>query len=165
MLRRALFIALLTLAYVAVASAQYRDTSPAGDTEGYLRGQSPIGLKVFRGLIDPSRMQMTHSVSFGYWSAGGQGGTDALYMNHMQYQIARPLWISTHLGYEFQPSGPAEWNPGTRNGDIVGGLDVNWQPTSNSLFRLSLYRGLYSRPYYGEYGWTPYDYRPHVGRP
>ena len=161
----ALLATILVFLCMGGAGAQYRSTSPGGDTGEYLRNRTDLGLKPFRGLLDPSRMHMSHTVQFGYVSAGNQSGSQGLYMNRLDYQISRPLWLTTYLGYQFQPSGPAEWNPANRGTDFVGGADLNWRPTTNSLFRLSVYQGMYPNSYYGDYGWRSHGYGSYLGRP
>jgi hypothetical protein len=162
---RMLLMGLAVLCLVGLSSAQYRNTSPAGDPGTYFRNESKIGLNSLRGLLDPNRVHMSNSMSFGYASIGGRGFTQGLYMNHMQYQISQPLSVTTHLGYQFQPSGPAAFNPGLHNGNFVGGADLNWRPTQNTDFRLSVYRGMYSPSPYSYYGWSPYDYNPYFVHP
>jgi hypothetical protein len=150
----------LILILTAASFAQYRNEQPGGDPTNVLRGQSSLGLNSFRGLLDPSRMHMSHSIEFGMATVGGRSLSQGLYMNRIDYQISKPLSITTNLGYRFTPSGPAEWNPGVKNGDIVGGANLNWQPTPNMLFRIAAYRGYDPNPYYG-YGWNrwePYHY-------
>lgn len=156
---------LVSLSFPAVA--QYRNTSPGGDTGDYLRSGPTLRMDGFRGLLDPSRMHMSHSVSMGYASYGGRGVSQGLYMNRVDYRISDPLSLTTHLGYRFQPSGPAEWNPAANGTDFVGGADLNWRASRNSLFRLSVYRGMLPDSYSRDYGWGPYDYsyRPSLVRP
>jgi len=161
----ALVVGLLILALTGIASAQYRNQNPVGDSEEYFRNPSNIGLNSLRGLLDPSRMRMSHSMSMGYFSGGGVSATRGLYMNTIDYQISRPLSLRTHLGYQFQPSGPAEWNPANNGNQFVGGADLNWRPTNNSAFRLSFYRGMLPESYYSPYGWESYGYRSMFDRP
>lgn len=157
---------LVLILWAGVVCAQYRNTPPAGDPGEYLRGQSGIGLKSLRGLLDPSRMHMSHSVSFGYASVDGRSVSQGLYLNRLDYQIAKPLWLTTHVGYHFQPSGPAEWNPANNGTQLVGGAELNWQPSPVTSLRLSFSRGLYPQSrYYDDYYWGPYDYRAHLDRP
>jgi hypothetical protein len=113
-----------------------------------------------RGLIDPSRMHMSQSVSMGYMSGSGVSASRGLYMNQIDYDISRKLSLTTHLGYQFQPSGPEEWNPAKNGNSFVGGADINWRPSSNSLFSLSVYRNMSPYGGYGRsngYGWDPYN--------
>jgi hypothetical protein len=157
--------ALFLLASLSIA--QYRNQDPAGDPEQYFRSPARLGLNNLHGLLDPSRMHMSHSLSMGYFSGSGISASRGLYMNRIDYQISRPLSVTTHLGYQFQPSGPAELNPALNGNQFVGGADLNWRPTSNSVFRLSVSRGLYPESYYGPYGygWNTYGYRSIFDRP
>ena len=86
-------------------------------------------------------------------------------MNTLEYQISRPLSKTTHLGYQLQPSGPAEWNPSNNGTQFVGGADLNWRPTNNSAFRLSVYRNMAPDYYYSPLGWDPYGYHSQFDRP
>jgi len=167
---RILVTGLVVLCLVSLSFAQYRDAPPSSDVSQYLRsGTSALGLKAIRGLFDPARMHMSQSFSFGYASAGGHGVSQGLYMNNIDYQISRPLMLTTHLGYVFQPSSSPQWNTGLsnglNNGNFVGGADLNWRPWSNTNFRFSVYRGMTSDPYYSDYGSGWYGYRPYFDRP
>jgi hypothetical protein len=163
---RKLLVIVLVLVCATASFAQFRNTSPVGSTQDYLRGNSILNLKGFRGILDPSRMHMSNSLSMGYYNMGGTSVSRGLYMNTIDYQISRPLSITTHLGYQFQPSGPAEWNPANNGTQFVGGADLNWRPTENSLFRFSVYRGIQPEgSSYYDYGWGPYGYRPLDLRP
>ena len=159
-------VGLLLLAMAAASFAQYRSERPNGDpTKCFSRATVPGPVQLPR----PFRSVADAHVAFGGIRDGDHGGrslSQGLYMNRIDYQISKPLSVTTHLGYRFTPSGPAEWNPGVKNGDFVGGADLNWRPTSNTLFRISAYRGYNPNPYYGMYGWEPYDYdRSYFGRP
>jgi hypothetical protein len=152
--------------------AQFRNQPTGGRTSEYLRDhEQNLGLNSIRGLLDPSRMHMSHEVSFGYANGGGTSVSRGLYMNHLDYQISRPLLLTTHLGYQFQPSGPEEWNPARTGNDFVGGADLTWMPSNNSILRLSVYKGLtpynswstpWSTPWYNQYGYSPWAF---PGRP
>jgi hypothetical protein len=143
------------------ASAQYRAQSPQGDTGDYLRGyQSLSGISGLRGLFDPKRMKMSNSLSMGYYNSGSTSASRGLYMNRLDYQISQKLSATTHLGYQFQPSGPEAWNPATNGNSFVGGADLNYSPSRNSLFRLSVYRNMEPHRGYGPLGWNDYGYSP-----
>ena len=165
MRHRIVLMGIVAFLCVFTAMAQFRNTSPAGDPQSYLHSQPGTGISGLRGILDPSRMHMSHSFSFGYASSGGRGGTQGLYMNRMEYQIAKPLLLTTHLGYRFQPSGPAEWNPKLNGTDFVGGADLSWRPTTSTSFHFSFYRNMSPGYYNSGFGWGAYDYSPYFGRP
>ncbi|MBL0060254.1 MAG: TonB-dependent receptor [bacterium] len=155
---RSVATALLLVGLMALsATAQFRTQPTSGSTSEYLRNhEQGLGLNGVKGLLDPSRMHMSHSVSMGYVNGGGTSMSRGLYMNRIDYQISNPLTLTTHLGYQFQPSGPAEWNPARTGNDFVGAADLTWRPSNNSLFRLSVAKGM--SPYYGGLGYSGYGY-------
>ncbi len=151
-------IAAAILASASSSRAQFRTQQNGSATSEYLRDHAQeqgLSLNAVKGLLDPSRMKMSHSMSFGYANMGGTGVSRGLYMNRIDYQLARPLMLTTHLGYQFQPSGPAEWNPAATGNDFVGAADLTWQPSNNSLFRLSVARGMAPT---NSWGYSPYGY-------
>jgi hypothetical protein len=162
---RVIMAGLLLLGAVGISSAQYRNQNPSGDPEQYFRNPAAFGIQNLRGLLDPTRMHMSNSLSMGYVSGNGVSASRGLYMNTLDYQISRPLSVTTHLGYQFQPRGPAEMNPANNGSQFVGGADLNWRPTNNSVFRLSLYRNMAPQNYYSPYGWDSYGFRPLSDRP
>ena len=167
MWRNFLISTLCVICFAALGYGQYRDSRCSTESTGdYLRGNSNLGMSSFRGLFDPSRMHMSNSMSMGYYSGGGVSASRGLYLNTIDYQISRPLSITTHLGYQFQPSGPAEWNPAKNGDQFVGGADLNWQPTNNANLRFSVYRNMMPESgHAGYYGWDPYGYRGFGFRP
>lgn len=159
------YVVLLCMLGSTLAFGQFRGNTPSGDTGNYLRGYQSSGLGGLRGILDPTRMKMSHSFSMGYVSAGGQSASQGMYMNRLDYQISQKLSATTHLGYQFQPSGPAEWNPATNGNSFVGGADLNYSPTRNSLFRLSVYKNMDPYRSYGPLGWNQYSSSADYFRP
>lgn len=162
---RTLVMGMAVLVMAGISLAQYRNQNPTGDPEQYFHSPQRLGLMTFRGLLDPNRMHMSHYVSMGYMNGAGVSASRGLYMNTIDYQISRPLSVTTHLGYQFQPNGPAEWNPANYGNQFVGGADLNWRPTNNTALRLSFYRGLLPDTYSSPYGWDSYGYRSIFDRP
>ena len=159
----ALFLVGLALLLASDMSlAQYRSSYQGQGTSEYLRtSSSSIGLSSMRSLLDPSRMHMSHSVSFATVTSGGRSASEGLYLNRLDYQLSSKLWATTHLGYRYRPGAASEWNPAGNSGDFVGGVDLNWSPSANSNFRLSVSRGLNSY----DTGLFPYGYGFFPGRP
>lgn len=154
---RPVWTAIFLVGFTTLAvTAQYRTQPVSGSTSEYLRShEQGLGLNAVKGLLDPSRLHMSHSVSMGYVNGGGTSMSRGLYMNRIDYQISNPLTLTTHLGYQFQPSGPAEWNPARTGNDFIGAADLTWKPSNNSLLRLSIAKGM--APYRG-YGYPGYGY-------
>lgn len=167
-MRRVLLILLVFSASISIAFAQFRNANDRTDTGDYLRSYQPLGIPLKSiSLLDPSRLHMSHSFQMGYYSMGGISGSRGLYMNSLTYDVSRPLSVTTHLGIQFQPSGPAEWNPANYGNQFVGGAELNWRPARNFLVHVEAFRGIvpdYSG--FGYYGWRggqgifPYRLRP-----
>ena len=163
-MRRFLLTSLLVVTIVSIAAAQFRREEGQGDTGSYLRSYRPLGIPVNGiSLLDPSRLHMSNSVQMGYFSGNGISASRGMYMNTLTYELSRPLSVTTHLGIQFQPSGPAEWNPANYGNQFVGGAELNWHPARNMFFHLAAFRGIV--PNYGgfgNYGWggqSVYPYR------
>jgi hypothetical protein len=167
-MRRFQLLLIAVLAMVSVASAQYRQNSNQDDMGNYLRSGKQLGLPLssVTSLLDPTRMHMSHSIQMGYYSGGGVSASRGLYMNTMTYDISKPLSVTTHLGIQYQPSGPAEWNPASYGNQFIGGAEINWQPAGNLFLHLGAYRGFvpdYSG--FGSYGWGRWSTYPYGTRP
>ena len=164
-MNRFIAAAMMLLMVASGSFAQFRNATPQGDTESYLRGYQSSGISGLRSLLDPSRMRMSHSFSMGYMSSGGTSASRGMYMNRLDYQVSNKLSATTYLGYQFQPSGPQEWNPATNGNSFVGGADLNYSPTRNSLFRLSVYKNMAPDRGYGPLGLSGYGYAPYGASP
>ncbi|MFH1009890.1 MAG: hypothetical protein V1784_01485 [bacterium] len=158
---------LLVLAMSCALFAQFRQEQNQDDVGSYLHSRRSLGIPLNAvSLLDPSRMHMSHSMQMGYFSSGSQSGSYGMYLNSMTYEISKPLSVRTHLGFQFQPHGPAEWNPANYGNQFVGGAELNWQPARNFYFHLGAFRGI--APDYGgfgSYGWGRWGMVPYGPRP
>ncbi len=164
---RILLFLVLLLSVTCVSLAQFREDSNQGDVSDYLHSHRSLGISAAAvSLLDPSRLHMSHSMQMGLYSGGATSGSYGMYMNNLTYAVSKALSVDTHLGFQFQPYGPAEWNPATYGSQFVGGAELNWHPASNFYFHLGAFRGIvpdYSG--FGSYGWGrwgtyPYGHRP-----
>ena len=100
-------------------------------------------------LLDPSRLTMTHSVSMSYFSMGGRGLSQALYLNTMQYQFSNPLSLSVQWGIQNYPYNSfSKDNPAFQNGFFLSGAELKYQPSNKFevRFQYSQMPGMYN-PY------------------
>lgn len=136
-----------------IASAQLRSQDPdkvnfpTALRQGY--GQSG-GLLSFFGL-DPDRFSMTHSYSLAFMNVGGQGLSQGVYLNTMQYQVSDPLTVSVQWGVTHSPL-PSQGAPDVLNsGFFVSGASVDYKPSKNFHvgIQYSSYpmQGRYRNPY------------------
>ena len=55
------------------------------------------------GILDPSKLNMSHSISMSYTNFGGQGIVMNTYMNTINYQFNEKLMLTTNLGVMGSP--------------------------------------------------------------
>jgi hypothetical protein len=126
-----------------------------------LKDQQPVQKSSF-SLFDPSRLKMSQSYTFGYYSGGGRSGSLGYYLNSIEYRISDPLKVRVDLGFLHNPSALVSRNSSVSNsGAFVPGFSLDWMPASNFHFRLD-YRQIpmynYGRynGYFGPGYWEDY---------
>jgi hypothetical protein len=166
MYRNLLFLVLFLVAS-CVALAQFREDSNQADISDYLHSNHSLGIPAEAvSLLDPSRLHMSHSMQMGFYSGGSTSGSYGMYMNNISYEVSKSLYVGTHLGFQFQPYGPAEWNPANNGSQFVGGAELNWHPASNWYLHLGAFRGIAPDYYgFGSYGWGRWGMYPYGHRP
>ncbi len=81
--------------------------------------------------FDPQRLKLASTVSFG---TGFGGGTDGLGITSLTYQFRAPITMSVNVGTAFGPNAARSQNP-----FFLEGLNVTWQPSRNTLFRVEMH--------------------------
>ena len=100
---------------------------------------------LFLGFIDFSKISMNHHFSMNYMTMGKGGMMVNTYMNTINYQISKPLFLRLNLGLMNSPYNSFN-NPTLNNTKFIGGAELFYRPTENSLIKL----GIDVRPgYYG----------------
>ncbi len=89
------------------------------------------------GLLDPAKLDMSHSISFGYSSAAARygDGYSGLYQNRLNYKIADPLDLTITLGYAF--ASPYDQGELSQKERIIPGFALRYQPSDNLLMQIS----------------------------
>jgi hypothetical protein len=91
-----------------------------------------FGLSIF----DPSRFSMTHSLSMSYFSIGGKGISQSVYLNTMMYQIASPLLLKVQWGIQnFPYNSLAKNSPAFQNGFFFSGAQLTYKPSDKFEMR------------------------------
>ncbi len=127
-------------------------------TTGWAAGQYVDREPTLSGILKtPEPLQWDHSFSVSAASSTFGFSSQSLYMSHLTWQLAAPLQLKLDLGLA-----QTNW-PGGMAGEssprFVGGGELSWRPTDNTLFRFSLYRGPLTRSgWYHSPGFIPYDY-------
>ncbi len=153
-------LAVLLIAGFAFADGPYREQSITS-TSDFLR--QPQIESPFTGLLDPSRLTMTHQFGMNYSSYGGSGYTQGYYLNSLRYQFNAPVAVTLRLGVTNNPfvqssNGPGEGGLASmmQNAEFFGGADIDWQPRENVYFRFSIDK-LPPGMYYGNSYYNPAD--------
>lgn len=144
-------IAILFLMLPESSSAQFRKDAGNPNISGIL---NVPGTDVLFGLIDPSRLNMHHSVNMSYGSFGSNGMMLSTYMNFMDYQVTDKLMIRTNLGVMTSPYNTMGDNFYLNKPRFVGGAQLEYKMSENS----SVFFSIQSQPYY-HYS----NYRPGLG--
>ena len=119
------------------------------------------------GLLDPSRLSINHSLSFGM--GGSQVSnlkSQSMYTTMIQYQFNTPLTLNLNLGLPIHSTFSASQN---LTGDNIQNLDyfknipidasLSWQPHENFMMRFSVMRrpdGFGSGMLYDSFRGLPY---------
>ena len=108
------------------------------------------------GLIDPSRLDVSHTVSVGGAFGGGQSLMQSLYAANFAYRLSDPLTLNFTVGMQnlkYNSPGMGDYT------SPLGGVSLDYRPSKNFRFIASFQRGPYcgyalnSAPfnYYGGY--------------
>lgn len=94
-----------------------------------------FGLSIF----DPSKFSMSHSISMSYFSLGGKGISQNLYLNTMTYQIATPLLLKVQWGIQnFPYNSLAKNHPAFQNGFFLSGAELEYKPSDKLEMKLQI---------------------------
>jgi hypothetical protein len=100
-------------------------------------------------LFDPSRLSIQHSLSFGMASASGVSDlkSQSLYSTMLQYKFTAPVTINLNFSLPIHSTFSSSQNLTPNNlssmeyfKNIPFNFSVNWQPTQNMLFQISVSR-------------------------
>ncbi|MFZ5516745.1 MAG: hypothetical protein ACOY90_08920 [Candidatus Zhuqueibacterota bacterium] len=124
----------------AIALGQLKIQDKATDVSSELRKTFPNQFSLF-GFLDPSKFSMSHSVSMSYFSVGGSGIAQNMYLNTMSYQIADPLLLRVQWGVQNYPfNNLAKDNPLFQSGFFLSGAELNYKPSDNMEFKIQFSR-------------------------
>lgn len=111
-------------------------------------------------LLDPARLSVQNSLSFGAMSGGGTSSlqSQSLYSTLMRYQFAAPVTLNLNFSLPIHSTFSSMQNLSSANlqsmdyfKSIPFEMSVAWQPTKNTTFQFSLVKP-------GNYGYMGYGY-------
>ncbi|MBN1577708.1 MAG: hypothetical protein JW913_14205 [Chitinispirillaceae bacterium] len=134
-MRVGMFIAIVVSAIAVSAQNEDAYKTKTGDE---LQGTS---------LLDPSRFDVRHSVSFGAMSSSGVNGlkSQSMYATMMQYRFAAPVTLNLNFALPIHSTFSSAQNLTPNNLQSLDyfksmpfEMSLNWQPTKNTFFQLSI---------------------------
>jgi hypothetical protein len=131
MLRKA--TSLLLMAAVCIV-AQTKDSYNQEDAKG--------------GLLDPSRLSIHHSLSFGMGAAPGMSmQSQGLYSTLLTYQFSQPVTLHLNFGFPLYSTFSPYGNLNQKNvasmeyfKNMPLDLSLSWKPSSNLFLQLNIVR-------------------------
>jgi len=158
-------IVTIALTVLVGASISWAQGAPA--VEGLKSSDLPSGginfknaQKSFRGLLDPSRFSMSHTLGMSFGSGAG-GGTSQYYLNTMTYQFTPRLTAVAQVGVQNTLGGTPAFGPsGPRTRVIVPNLGLFYTPKPNMRIEIQMSQ-IPNYGYYRPYGhfYDPFDER------
>ena len=144
-----------SLVALLIAATAFSQTLTAPKSDSYLSKKS-------FSLFDPSKLKMSQSYSFGYYSGQGGSGSIGYYLNSLEYRISNPLKVRVDLGFLHNPGAMLSRNSSiSKSGAFIPGVSVDWRPSPNFNFRLDVrqipytgynnYNGYYNPGYWEDY--------------
>lgn len=139
------------------ALAQPLATPPS--QESFYSNMNSPGLSI----LDPGRIKTSHSYTFSYFSGSGGSGSVGMLMNSIEYKVSNPLRLTFDIGVLHNPSAVVGRSSSGVSPVIVPGFALQYRPSSNFLFQMSIksYPGSRHGNYYyypGYYNGVSSDY-------
>lgn len=132
----------LTASLVAagIASATgLTEQSPVGPRITGAPTADLAGLVQSAGLFDTSRLTTWRSYSFGMSSGGGRVTSAGLLVQHLQYQISKPLTFHAEIGLLHNPLGMmgSKSVGGPQQASLViPAMDLIYRPSNNMIYSI-----------------------------
>jgi len=147
-MKKIMIIAVIALLLPIALFAQLkRQDQPVSIREELIK---PVNSQMGLSILDPSRLSMSHSFSMGYFSIGGRGVAQSVYLNTLRYQLASPLMLTVQWGIQqFPYNSFSKDSPAFRSGFFLSGAELKYKPSKNLEMSLQ-YSSMpnYYNPYY-----------------
>lgn len=146
------------LLFLLVASTVYSQDAGAYETSGEQKQT---------GLLDPSRLTIQNSISFGAMSGSFSNSSDlqsqSLYSTMMRYRFAAPVTLNLNFSLPIHSTFSQAGNLSTNNlqsmdyfNSIPFQMSLDWQPTDNMNVRFSIIKAP-TNGYFMNSGYADWD--------
>ncbi len=125
-----------------------------------------MGLLQRQGIFDQERVTTWRTYSFGMAMGGGQTTSGGLLVQHMQYQLSKPLTLHVAVGLEHNPLGMAGMNiGGPQQANLtIPSVDLIYRPSDSFVFSFHYSQipsyGYDSAAWWEREAMSPYSYSP-----
>jgi len=125
----------LTMTYAQTSDTKSGDKNLIGvksDTKGL-------------SLFDPSRLRISNSYTFSYFSSGNTSGSLGIYTTTLNYQLSHPLSLTLSINYLHQPLS-VFGSSGSRYGrndlgiknSVLPNFQLQYRPSNNFSFMINI---------------------------
>ncbi|MBN2038212.1 MAG: hypothetical protein JW768_15835 [Chitinispirillaceae bacterium] len=131
--------------------------------EAFDKGDMGTSSSSIKGLLDPSRFSVSHSMSFGMSSGTGSSSlqSQSFYSTMMQYKFAAPLTLNLNFSMPIHSSYSPHQNLTSGNlqsfdyfRNMPFDVSLSWKPSE----RFQLNFAIVNYPAYSPYGYRGYEY-------
>lgn len=125
-----------TLLALLLAVPQVTVALPGSNPPGLAGGiTEPSAGLLHSGLLDLSRFDIHHSLSFGYTSSSAYGPqSGGLWLTEIGYRVSDPLRISVDVGATLTPGGESLLN---EKSFFLGGFNLDYRPSRHFQLNIS----------------------------
>jgi hypothetical protein len=142
------FVSVLAAVVILALPAQSQDAGAYEEDEGEKKA-----------LLDPSRLTVNHSLSFGMSKAGSQSmQSQSLATTMLQYEFSAPLTLNLNFGMPIHSTAFGSHNLNQHNlqsADYFRTMPIDasltWRPTENTMMRISVIRNASDNTAYPSY--------------
>jgi len=145
---RSVVILLLTafvLSLPTISFGQFRKDTGNPNISGMIAAPAT---DILFGLLDPSKMNMRHSVSMSYGTMAGNGMALSSYMNMIDYHFSENLILRANIGIMTSPYNSYGENFYLNKPRFFGGAELHYKFSDNSSLHFQIQSSPYSYNYY-----------------
>jgi hypothetical protein len=89
-------------------------------------------------LLDPSKLRMSNSYTFSYFSSGKTSGSFGVYTNVLEYKFSNPLTLTLSLSYLHQPLSVFHKDDLRIKDAILPNFQLRYKPNDSFSFSISI---------------------------
>lgn len=89
-------------------------------------------------LLDPSKLRMSHSYTFSYFSSERSSGSFGVYTNVLEYKFSNPLTLTLSLNYLHQPLSVFHKDDLRLKDAILPNFQLRYRPNDSFSFTINV---------------------------